>query len=694
MRRRHIILITAVILYAAMLAATWVVSTRRAWQQTKSMLDYAILDLTATVEGSIDTLLMHVAEMVIDELKEPKPLSTSEIVAIADRMDIDELNVVDRTGRILASSDARLIGKSMKDNPKPAEFMVLCDGKRHVLSQPFRAGASNPDARRKYVGIAFQGGNGFVQVGIDESHLTQMFPSIMDFIFDEWLLGEKGFFLCASTKDGRLISNPARHRDEALFIAETGYAPDSASVIEDGKTTFRQRLFGDTCDCRTIIFAGHRIVAALPLAEYYTTRTIYTYIMALVLAIVLASFVMLLWRIDKDSAKLKAFYKSEEEKRTAELEIGRTIQMAALPPDFPSNEYYKLSAFMRPAREVGGDFYDFFQPDDMHIAFLVADVSGKGITGALYMMTAKTIVKDTLLASPDLHPADVLTHVNQELCRNNPAEMFLTVWIGILALDSGRLTFANAGHNPPLLRRASGEAEWLKARSGCPLACFDNIKYKPLEISLAPGDLLFLYTDGVTEAMDNSCALFGNDRLLNAVTSAKTTDPDALCTMVRNDVDQFAGGAAQADDITLLSLQYVAVPERYIRTFPSDLKSLPTATAFLEEHLDAAKCPTAEKAQLLVALDEVLSNIVRCSGASGIAIELRISHKPMGVTMAISDDGKPFDPLQNPPPDTALPLEKREPGGLGILLLQQTMDSVSYRFAHGCNILTLRKDYK
>ena len=696
MKRRIVLLLAAVLLYAGMVTATWFIATHHAHRKAETLLDNAMEDLDSTINDSVATMLMHVAESIVDELGEAKPLSPERAKIIADQRDIDEFNVIDRDGRVIASADPHLVGVSMMDFPTSAEFMVLTKGKRHAFTQPFRPGAHNPDVRRKYVGVPFPNGDGIIQVGMDETRATKKFPAIMEFILDGWVLDETGFFLCASIKDGHLISSPARYRSQAFYLTQTGYDQSDKTVVEDGMTTFRQILYGEVCECRAIIFAGHRIIAAIPLQEIYSMRTNFTAFMAIVLATVIGIFVMLLWRIDVASTQLKAFYKAEDEKRAAELELGRTIQMAALPSESMMSEYCALSASMQPAREVGGDFYDFFSIDETHVAFLVADVSGKGITGALYMMT-KTIIKDSMLASPEVHPAEVLSQVNTELCRNNPAEMFLTAWVGVLDLNTGRVTFANAGHNPPIVRRSSGKVEWVKQRSGCPLACFDNVKYKPLEMFLATGDTLFLYTDGVTEAMDGTGALFGEERLLGTLKAshAESTDDSvsALSAEVRHAVEKFASGTPQADDITVLSMQYLAAPVCYVRTFPSNDSALGDAAAFLEEHLDEEGCTMKAKAQLLVALDEVISNIIRCSGASGIALKLLFSRKPLGLTMSVSDDGKPFDPLRQPLPDITVPLDERPVGGLGILLLRKTMDDLTYHYAHGCNILSMKKRF-
>ena len=240
--------------------------------------------------------------------------------------------------------------------------------------------------------------------------------------------------------------------------------------------------------------------------------------------------------------------------------------------------------------------------------------------------------------------------------------------------------------------------EWLRERSGCPLACFENTIYKLRETSLGPKDLLFLYTDGVTEAMNVDGELFGEKRLVSTLVSAAALASDGLTPAmldkaVNTAVSVFADDAPQADDMTVLVIQYLEMPKRYMRTFSCTPESLGDAAEYLSSMLDKGECPAAAKAHLMVALDEVTSNVVRCSGASGIALEVRFSNEPRGVVVSVSDDGKPFNPLHVPEPDTKVPLEERPIGGLGILLLRKTMNEVSYHYAHGCNILTFRKNF-
>ena len=689
----------AALFYMVLLAFNWSALTRRADLQTKSMLDYAMLDYDATVMAAIDSMLMHTADSIVAELGEPSPQPQERMDLISAQRELDEINIIAPDGRILASTDPKLVGERMTERAKAAEFMVLTNGTRHAFSQPFRQGAHNPEARRKYVGVAFPGGNGYIQVGIDESHVTKMFPSIMDFIFEGWLLGETGFFLCADMEDGHLISNPARHRDEARVLSETGYDPDDPAVREDGKTTFRQRLFGEICDCRAAIYCGHRVIACLPPREYYNARTFYASTMAFILAVVLTVFVLLFRRIDRDADRLRAFYAAEEAARSKDMEIAKTIQNSALPNAMPVNPHFRLFAAMQAAKEVGGDFYDHFPLDDTHYAFLVADVSGKGITAALYMMTAKTLIKDTLLALHD--PAEALTKVNSELCRNNPANMFVTAWVGILDIETGVVTFANAGHNPPLrlARKGRGtDPDFIASRSGPVLAFMDGIAYAPREISLVPGDSLFLYTDGVTEALDPKNELYGDDRLLMALRAIESPEPESVCNIVRAAVTAFAAGAPQADDITVLSIKYVSKPRVFSRSFQSTKEGLAKASAFLDELFRPGSTLVDDSAKyggllptLQIFLDEIGSNIVRYSKASGFVIDVELTDSPLGVRLVFFDDGTPYDPLTHVDPDTTLSAEKRQIGGLGILMVKKMATEMSYARTNNRNRLTVFK---
>ena len=239
-----------------------------------------------------------------------------------------------------------------------------------------------------------------------------------------------------------------------------------------------------------------------------------------------------------------------------ELNVATQIQADMLPcifPAFPERPEFDVYAGMIPAREVGGDFYDFFLVDNDHLALVIADVSGKGVPAALFMVIAKTLLKNAVQTGSS--PKEALEKVNNQLCENNEAEMFVTVWLGVYEISTGRLTAANAGHEYPAIRRAGGRFELFQDRHGFVLGGMEDVRYREYELTLEPGDALFLYTDGVAEATDSTNTLYGTGRMLEALNRNCELGPENLLHQVKADIDCFAGAAPQFDDITMLSLQ-------------------------------------------------------------------------------------------------------------------------------------------
>ena len=248
---------------------------------------------------------------------------------------------------------------------------------------------------------------------------------------------------------------------------------------------------------------------------------------------------------------------AEKERLGAELNVAKKIQAEMLPRVFPPYDNHKeveLFASMEPAKEVGGDFYDFYMIDDDHFAVVVGDVSGKGVPAALFMVITKTLLKDT--AAHELDPAKVFEHVNKILCEGNESGLFVTCWLGILTLSTGELNFANAGHNAPLIMQG-GEIKYLTTKPNLMLAGMDGIPYTTHNTKLAKGDRLFIYTDGVTEATNLMNELYGENRLITVMKYAVDKPPRDVIDIVRTDIDEFVNGAPQFDDITMLEMSYL-----------------------------------------------------------------------------------------------------------------------------------------
>ncbi len=247
---------------------------------------------------------------------------------------------------------------------------------------------------------------------------------------------------------------------------------------------------------------------------------------------------------------------AEKERIGTELHLAQQIQEGMLPnifPPYPDRTEFDLYAMMDPAKEVGGDFYDSFLIDNDHLALVMADVSGKGVPGALFMMVSKTILKNNAMMAKSV--GEVLAATNETICSNNKMEMFVTVWLGILEISTGRLVAANAGHEYPAIRRNGGEFELYKDRHGFVIGGMEGVRYKEYELLLQPGDRLFLYTDGVPEATNASQELFGTGRMIDAL-NRNSGSPKEILNGVREAVDDFVGDAEQFDDLTMLCLEY------------------------------------------------------------------------------------------------------------------------------------------
>lgn len=242
-----------------------------------------------------------------------------------------------------------------------------------------------------------------------------------------------------------------------------------------------------------------------------------------------------------------------------ELDLGRTIQKSSLPntfPAFPDLREFDLYATMEAAKEVGGDFYDFFLIDQTHLCIVIGDVSGKGIPAALFMMRTKVMIEN--LAQSGISVTEICNRGNHQLHENNVTGMFVTVFLAILDIKTGKLICVNAGHNQPLLIKKEGQAHWVNAEGGLMLAAIDNFKYKRSEFQMDPGDTLYIYTDGVTEAFSDHDEMFGNERLQSLLSSETVAalSPEDLLKFIKNEVVTFAGNAKQSDDITMLAMRY------------------------------------------------------------------------------------------------------------------------------------------
>ena len=388
---------------------------------------------------------------------------------------------------------------------------------------------------------------------------------------------------------------------------------------------------------------------------------------------------------------------AEKERIGAELNIATQIQADMLPrifPAFPARHDFDIYATMTPAKEVGGDFYDFFLIDEDHMGLVMADVSGKGVPAALFMVIAKTLIKNRAMMGGG--PAEILRYVNEQLCEGNEAELFVTVWLAIVELSTGKGLAANAGHEHPAIRHPDGQYELVVYRHSPAVATMEGLRFREHGFELKPGDSLFVYTDGVTEATNANNELFGTDRMLEALNRDPDAAPAALLENVKSGIDCFVGQAPQFDDITMLCFHYTGAEVKNVKeiTIEATLDNLDEVLAFVDGYLEEMDCPMKTQLQIDVAVEEIFVNIASYAyqpGVGSATIKLEREQDPAAVVITFSDHGVPYNPLEKEDPDVTLSAEERKIGGLGIFMVKKSMDDMTYEYKDEMNTLRIKK---
>ena len=372
-----------------------------------------------------------------------------------------------------------------------------------------------------------------------------------------------------------------------------------------------------------------------------------------------------------------------------ELEIAQTIQSAMLPkvfPPFVDRSDVNLYGMVQPAKEIGGDLYDFYVRHEK-LFFCVGDVSGKGVPASLIMATIRSLFRST--TAHEENPARIASEINNAISEQNDENMFITLFIGVLDLNSGVLDYCNAGHNAPVSMSKDG-CSIIEVLPNLPIGVMNGFTYQAQQMKMNRGDKLFLYTDGLTEAENERHDQYGEQRMIDNLTAMNDLRPHEIVERMEKSVKEFAGEAPQSDDLTMLAIRY-QTPAIVMR---NDIQQIPT----LAEWIDDLKLPQALNMPINLALEEAVTNVMmyaypgRNDGQVFVEYTEAESEKGKKLIFTISDSGIPFDPTQKAEVDTSLPAEEREIGGLGIHLVRQLMDEVRYERDEGKNILTLVKN--
>lgn len=708
---------------------TAIVQKNVAVSSADELLRLSLKDIETEIHDASDANLLNITHRIAARVDASD--GAYDLNAIADEYDVSEISIIDKFGIIVESTDSSFVGFNMASGDQSAEFLVILRGNASYV-QSYQPISIDSSQYRKYAGVVLQKG-GFVQVGYGAEQFQKDIASVVNSSTANRHLESEGCIIIAD-QSGKIVSDLADHAGG--YLKNAGL--DSIASYNQGER-FLATVHGKPCYTMYTMSEGYYIIASIPEEEVLLSGNIALYVtifMEIVIFTILFISIFLLIKklvvdnildinhslaqitegnldvqvnvrsnyefaslsddINTTVSKLKDYIAEAAARIDSELEFAKTIQVSALPgvfPPFPGRDEFDIYARMDTAKEVGGDFYDFYFVDKDVIAILIADVSGKGIPAAMFMMTAKTVIKS--YAQSGLSPDEVFTKANAKLCEGNEAEMFVTAWMAYVNVKTGHVSFVNAGHNPPLIRHKDGSFEYLRVKAGFVLAGMEGMKYQLNEMDIEQGDEIFLYTDGITEATDKNNELYGEDRLVQYLNSLGMLSAEATCFGVKANVDAFVGDAPQFDDMTMLSFKMYK-PEQITKEYNTDSASenVEAITDFIDAELHSFGCSPKAQAQIDVAVDEIFSNISKFAYApftGPTTITISIDPGTMMATIRFIDSGHPYNPLLADDPDLSTVADEDKIGGLGVFLVKKTMDDVTYENRDDQNILTITK---
>ena len=386
---------------------------------------------------------------------------------------------------------------------------------------------------------------------------------------------------------------------------------------------------------------------------------------------------------------------AEKERIAGELRVARDIQQSMIPktfPGFPERDDLELYAQLTPAREVGGDFYDFIIRDE-RLYFCVGDVTGKGVPAALLMTVMRSLFRTN--ASRESEAVSIVQQLNTAMCEEQTDGYFATMFVGVLDLTTGQLDYCNAGHERPIILsekikvKSEKLATALDSKRNLPVGAMPGWQFEGQQVQLTAGEMLFLYTDGLNEARDAHDRPLSRDRVLSLARQHNDETPRHFVELMEAAAHNHAAGIEQSDDITLMALRWLGSNRLELQTDGSDLALL---EGFVEQVARRAHLSDCETPRLRVAVEEAVTNVISYARATSIVLTSEVRDAVLRLT--VTDDGQPFDPTTAPMADTSIPADQREEGGLGILFIRRMSDALEYRREDGRNVLSILKRIK
>lgn len=483
----------------------------------------------------------------------------------------------------------------------------------------------------------------------------------------------------------RIEDTTANYVNREMMAGRSGHAD---IIDENGEKNyiFYAPVEGETGWSMAVVCSDHDL--------YHGLRQV-SFVLTLLMLAGLCLMGYIIWRSVRSTRRLQAV-QSQRAAIKSELHIASSIQMALLPktfPPFPERKDIDIYASLKPARDVGGDLYDYFIRDEK-LYFCIGDVSGKGVPASIVMAVTRTLFRN--VAALESKPNRILSSISHTLSEDNENNIFVTFFVGVLDLPTGRLRYSNAGHESPVIL-SDGEKK-LECVSNVPLGVDQDWEYTLQETTLSNQTTLFLYTDGLTEAMDPEQRLFGKKRMMEEL--KKRQSPEEISNSMTKAVTRFMEGAEQSDDLTMLIIRYnrEKQPVNLSRslTLPNDVQTTPKLAAFVDDVCNTLGFNSSQTLQMNLAVEEAVVNVMNYAYPKGTVGDVQIdaSANDERLKFIISDSGMPFDPTARPDTDTSLPADERPIGGLGIHLVRHYMDSVNYERMDERNIFTLRKSIK
>lgn len=659
----------------------------------------------------------------------------TELEKVKDFLDVDETHISNQKGILIASIPSKYKGFNMAGTDQTKAFMpAITNPSFELVQDPMMRGAK--DGIFQYAAVARIGTPGIIEIGFKPERLEEA-KKLADIrnISDGFRIGKSGSIIII--KDNKIISSGIDPSQE--FINK------QQEIIKRSKNlhkSFKIEIDDIKYVCFSDDWQDYIILGILPESEMYLSRNsvvksliavnfiLFAVIFILIVILLQRVVISGIYKVNKSLKKItngdleeKVNVKNSKEfemlseginttvdalklaidaaakRLDEELELAKSIQHSALPnifPPYPEHKEFEIYATMDTAKEVGGDFYDFFFIDPNHFAFLVADVSGKGIPAALFMMTSKTIIKN--LAKTGLSPEQIITKTNKQLYKTNEQGFFVTLFLAVLELSTGKLICVNAGHNPPLIKRSGSKFEYFNCKPDLVVGAMSDTNYTSCETQLNPNDSIFLYTDGITEAINKEQEFYGEKRLLEKLNSITDTGVENILAEVKSDVEVFSNKEPQADDITMLALEYKGFNKEFSKQtqstilLPANIEEFPNLVKWLEKQCKSAKLNDAQKNKLNIAVEEIFVNISSYAyppKTGNVEVTFKLSESKQ-IEMQFIDSGVQYNPLEEKEPDITLNAEERPIGGLGIFMVKNYMDDIKYTYEDGKNILTIR----